>query len=103
MYLALTILLNAAASMLLKRASNSEEMMKTIVTGSSIGCYGLAFVTYYAALRNFPVSVAYTVVTSGTIMTIVLSAAYLLGETLTNIKLTGSVLVIIGGIMLTRS
>ena len=94
-FLAMTILLNAAAS--------PEGMGRMIVAGTSMGWYGLAFLTYYEALRNFPVSVAYPVITSGTIMTIVLIGACLLGESLSNLKLLGAVLVIVGVFIFMRA
>jgi multidrug transporter EmrE-like cation transporter len=102
-FLALTVGFNTGASLLLKLSTSCQGTARLLLVGCSIGCYGSAFLTYYASLRNFPVSVAYPVATGGGILLIVLTAAVFLGECLTGPKALGSALVIFGGILLLRS
>ena len=67
-----------------------------------VGFYGVAFCSYYACLRTFPLSVAYPVITGGAILTIVVVAGPVLGESLTLSKALGAALVIRGGMLLLR-
>lgn len=100
-FLLLSILLNAAASLLLKAATKVTGSVQVLPVGSSIACYGLAFICYFICLRNLPVSIAYPVITGGAILIIVLSAS-LLGELITGAKLLGALLMAIGGLLLLR-
>jgi multidrug transporter EmrE-like cation transporter len=102
-FLALTVGFNTGASLLLKLSTSCQGTARLLLVGSSIGCHGSAFLTYYASLHSFPVSVAYPVATGGGILLIVLTAAAVLDECLTGSKALGSALVICGGILLLRS
>lgn len=102
-FLALSIVLNSSASLLLKLSTAHEGLLRLGLICGSVGCYGSAFLTYYVCLRSFPVSVAYPVATGSGILLIVLTAAAFLGESLTVPKALGSALVIFGGALLLRS
>lgn len=99
----MTISLNAGASLLLKLGTSSQDKTRIFAVGGSMACYGLAFLTYFVCLRNYPVSVAYPVMTGGVIVTIVLVSSLLLGESITTVKVFGTAMVIIGGAVLLRS
>lgn len=102
LFLVLTICLNTAASLLLKLSIGWTGTARLFITCGSMGCYALSFLSYYACLRSFPVSVAYPVITGGAIIGIVLAAAPTLGEPLTVPKVVGTALVIFGGTLLLR-
>ena len=98
--LLLTVLLNTGASLLLKLTTTLDNAPRTLVGLGSISCYGLSFIAYFFCLRNFPVSVAYPVITGGTILAVVMLASPFLGEHLTLLKSLGGGLIIIGGALL---
>jgi small multidrug resistance pump len=100
--LALSVVLNAAASLLLKLSTVFDRPAKLLIMGSSIACYGLAFLAYALCLRDLPVSIAYPIITGGAIAVLVLGAAAALGEPLTGSKVLGASLVILGGVLLLR-
>ena len=102
-FLILTIALNAGGGLLLKLATGSQGWAKLIMTGASLGCYGFGFLTFYTSLRRLPVSIAYPAMTGGAILTVVLSAALILGEGLTKSKILGAILVVCGEMLLLRS
>lgn len=102
LFLVLSILFNASASLLLKLSIDSSAVARLLMIGGGVGFYGLAFVSYYACLRTFPLSVAYPVITGGAILTIVIVAGPVLGESLTVSKALGAALVICGGMLLLR-
>jgi multidrug transporter EmrE-like cation transporter len=102
LYLLLSILANAAASLLLKISTDAEQPQRMLWAGASVGCYGLAFFAYALCLRTLPVSIAYSAITGGAIVVVTLAAAVLLNEQLTGFKLLGAVLVVAGGTLLVR-
>lgn len=102
LFLVISVLLNAAASVLLKLSAALGGTARLLSMSGSAACYGLAFVSYFFCLRTLPVSVAYPVLTAGAILVIVLSAAVLLGESLSGTQLLGAALVIMGATLLLR-
>lgn len=101
--LILAICLNAGASILLKLSTERYGLTQLFTAGGSVACYVLAFLAYAVCLRDFPVSVAYPVITGGAIVTIVATAALLLGEHLTASRMLGAGLIVAGGILLLGS
>lgn len=99
--LVLTILLTAAASMLLKLATAFQDYVRWATMTGSLACYALAFVFYTMCLRNLPVSTVYPAVTGGSLVVIALGAAVFLREPLTYPKVLGMGLVA-GGMFLLR-
>jgi small multidrug resistance pump len=102
-YLLLTIALNASASLLLKLATTMNGAAKLTAAGGSTACYIVAFLTYYATLRNLAVSVAYPVMTGGAILTITVIAPAVVGEPVTSSKAIGAVLILTGAVLLLKS
>jgi multidrug transporter EmrE-like cation transporter len=102
LFLALSVLLNAAASLLLKTSTAVEGSSRLLSVGASLACYGLAFLSYFMCLRRLQVSIAYPIITAGATLVIAFSSAMFLGESLTASKALGSCLVIVGAALLLR-
>ncbi len=109
--LSLTILLTAAANLLLKAASMRQapsagnavsDFLAAVRNPSYLAgalCLGVALIPYAIALRKIDVSVAYPIMTSSVMLLVSLLAVALFHESFTIIKLLG-VLAILCGVAL---
>lgn len=114
--LLLTIVLTAAANLLLKYAAiNRQELGEAkgviaslweIFTTPSlvlgIFCLGLAVIAYAIALRHINLSVAYPVMTTSVVVLVAIFSAIYFGEPFTLVKAAGTVMVISGVILLSQ-
>ena len=101
-FLLLTICLNTGANLFLKLSNSVPGMFRLYTVGSSLFCYGLAFICYYYALRTLPVSVAYPLITGGAMVMILICGMFTLGESVTASKVFGTMLILFGGMLLLR-
>jgi len=101
-WLLLSICMNASASLLLKLSIGAFGTRQLAIVAISVLFYGLAFLSYYACLQRFQVSIAYPVITGGALLTIVLVGPFA-GEPLTVSKAIGATMVIFGGVLLLRN
>ncbi|RYU09650.1 DMT family transporter [Nocardioides iriomotensis] len=104
--LALGILANAAASLLVKKAVTEPRRMPSLA--DPIGAllnwpfwvglvlYGATFLIYTAALTKLPLNVAHPILTSGAIAAVALGSAVFFGESLPWSTIAGIALVILG-------
>lgn len=108
--LALGVLLNAGASLLMKVSSMPPRKLPSFSIPASawvgnwtlwlgIVAYGLAFVLYVYALSLFPATVAHPVITAGAIAIVATIAGLVLGEPLSALTIAG-IIVIMGGVLM---
>lgn len=109
--LAVGIVVNASASILIKMSSMPPRKLPSFSGGavtlfsnwpfwSGIVAYGLAFLLYVYALSMFPASVAHPVITAGAIAVVATVAGLLLGEPLSGLTIGGIIVVIAGVLMI---
>ena len=106
--LSLTILLTAAANLLLKAASMqgslrggdpARDFLAAIKNPAYIIgalCLGVALIPYAIALRKIDLSVAYPIMTASVMLLVSLFAIVLFRESFTTIKLIGMVAILCG-------
>ncbi|MGY2896931.1 DMT family transporter [Deinococcus sp. UYEF24] len=102
--LVLGILSNAGASLLIKLANSpggglSGMLLRPALWGSLV-LYGSAFVLYALALQRLPLGIAQPLLTGGALMTVTLASVWWLHEPLTPARMGGTVLVLIGAVLL---
>jgi len=100
------VLLNAAAQLLLKAGTNAVPLgvrlaIEPHVLGG-LACYVVSVVVWVVALSRVPVSIAYPMLSIGYVVNAI-AARYLLGETLTPMRLVGIGVIIVGVFMVARS
>jgi len=100
------VLLNAAAQLLLKAGTNAVPLglrlaLEPHVLGG-LACYVVSVVVWVVALSRVPVSIAYPMLSIGYVVNAI-AARYLLGETLTPMRLVGIGVIIVGVFMVARS
>jgi small multidrug resistance pump len=114
--LLLTIVLTAVANLLLKYAAVNRqdageasgiistlwELFTTPSLVAGIVCLGLAVIAYAIALRNINLSVAYPVMTTSVVVLVALFSTIFFGESYTLVKSVGTVVVILGVILLSQ-
>ncbi|MGI4814053.1 MAG: SMR family transporter [Janthinobacterium lividum] len=110
------VLLNAIAQLLLKAGVNAAAPLQLsrvdwfptvlrvatqwpIIAG--LFCYVISVVVWIAALTRVPVTVAYPMLSIGYVVNALL-ACYLLGETLSPMRMIGIVIILVGVFVLTR-
>ncbi|GEM_PF-4014136 len=110
--LALTIVLNASAQLILKKGANVTEMpgrfgsewFHSFVLNpyilSGIVLYGLSFFIYFRLLKELDLSFASPVVMASAFILVYIFSASLLGETITLYKVAGLALIISGLIVM---
>jgi multidrug transporter EmrE-like cation transporter len=113
MMLALAVAGNTGASLALKWASlpqnrieigtSTPSMQGVLGLAVALACYALAFIGYMFALRAFPVSVAYPLITSVTVVFISIAAAMFFGEPVTMMSVLGTVFILVGVAILMSS
>ena len=111
------VLLNAGAQLLLKWATGATGPIALSWPGltsaaprllahyglwSGIACYALSVVVWIVALSRVPVSVAYPMLSIGYVVN-ALGAWTLLGESLTPLRMAGTVIIVAGVFMVARS
>lgn len=108
--LTLAVLGNTGASLVLKWASlpqyqvdvtsSSLPPMRAVGLAAALICYALAFVSYFLALRTFPVSVAYPLITSISVALITVAANHFFNEPITLQTLFGTMFILVGIVIL---
>ena len=100
------VLLNATAQLLLKAGTNAMPLgLRLAIEPHILGglaCYVVSVVVWVVALSRVPVSMAYPMLSIGYVVNAV-AAWYLLGETLTPLRLTGIGIIIAGVFLVARS
>ena len=100
------VLLNAAAQLLLKAGTNAMPLgvrlaLEPHILGG-LACYVVSVVIWVVALSRVPVSIAYPMLSIGYVVN-ALAARYLLGETLTPMRLVGIGIIVLGVFIVARS
>ena len=114
-WLILAIAANITANLFLKAgatiaASRLDATMLDKLFGLAVspkiwigtGFAALLLVAYLMALRNVPVSLAYPLTTGLAMLGIMLGGSVFFGETITITKVAGTILIVIGAVLLTR-
>jgi multidrug transporter EmrE-like cation transporter len=100
------VLLNAVAQLLLKAGTNAMPLgVRLAIEPHILGglaCYVVSVVIWVIALSRVPVSIAYPMLSIGYVVN-ALAAWYLLGETLTPMRLAGIGIIIAGVFLVARS
>lgn len=92
-----TAVLNAVASILLKKASlHSEILGHYCLVGGGLLIYGISFLCYFLALQKYDVALAYTCITGLSIVFLSLASWWILGESFPVAKLLGMAFVFLG-------
>lgn len=104
--LGLAVISNTGASLALKWASLSQYRIETIsappslmqigVLALALTCYGLAFLAYMLALREFPVSFAYPLITSSSVVLVSIAAIFIFHEPITLSIISGTLFILVG-------
>jgi multidrug transporter EmrE-like cation transporter len=100
------VLLNAGAQLLLKAGTNAEPLGLRLAIEphilAGLACYVVSVVVWVVALSKVPVSMAYPMLSIGYVVNAI-AAYYLLGETVTPMRLTGIGVIIVGVFIVARS
>ena len=100
------VLLNAAAQLLLKAGTNAMPLGPRLAIEPHIlgglACYVVSVVVWVIALSRVPVSIAYPMLSIGYVVNAV-AAYYLLGESVTPMRLAGIGIIILGVFVVARS
>lgn len=100
------VLLNAGAQLLLKAGTNARPLGLALAIEphilAGLACYVVSVVVWVVALSKVPVSIAYPMLSIGYVVNAV-AAYYLLGETLTPMRLAGIGVIIVGVFIVARS
>jgi len=99
--LCLAILANAAANILMKKASgvasaNTVALYFNRFFISGLMLFGLNLLCYTRALKSFPLAVAYSILVGGSLAVVALVAHFGFHETITLKQLIGMVLIMVG-------
>jgi multidrug transporter EmrE-like cation transporter len=105
-YVLTAVVLGTAAQLLLKAGTNVTPVglglaLEPRILGG-VACYAVSLVVWVLALAKTPVSVAYPMVSLGFALNAVL-AWWLLGESLSALKLAGIGCIIVGVVLVARS
>jgi len=105
-YIAVAVVLGTAAQLFLKAGTNAAPvdfrlaLEPRILAG--IACYAVSLVVWILALSKTPVSAAYPMVSIGFALNALL-AWWLLGETVTPMRVLGIGIIIVGVFLVARS
>lgn len=104
--LAVGVLSNASASLLVKKAVTAPRTMPSITDPAAallnwpfwlgLFLYGAAFLIYAGALTSLPINVAHPILTSGAIAVVALGSVVFFDESLPFTTVAGIVLVVAG-------
>jgi small multidrug resistance pump len=111
--LAMGVLSNAAASLLIKVATRAPypplkvtEPLVWLSNGplwAGLGCFGLAFGFYVLALQRLPLHVAHPIMTCGAVVVVTCMAALYFKEAIPPLALVGIGLILVGVVLLQSS
>ncbi|HXU40953.1 MAG TPA: EamA family transporter [Burkholderiales bacterium] len=100
------VLLNAGAQLLLKAGTNAAPLGLRLAIEphilAGLACYVVSVVVWVVALAKVPVSMAYPMLSIGYVVNAI-AAYYLLGETVTPMRLAGIGVIIVGVFIVARS
>jgi multidrug transporter EmrE-like cation transporter len=100
------VLLNAAAQLLLKAGTNAAPLGLRLALEphilAGLACYVVSVVVWVIALSKVPVSIAYPMLSIGYVVNAI-AAYYLLGESVTPMRLAGIGVIILGVFLVARS
>ena len=100
------VLLNAGAQLLLKAGTNAAPLGLRLAIEphilAGLACYVVSVVVWVIALSKVPVSMAYPMLSIGYVVNAI-AAYYLLGETVTPLRLAGIGVIIVGVFIVARS
>ncbi|MEA3194926.1 MAG: hypothetical protein QOD26_3259 [Betaproteobacteria bacterium] len=100
------VLLNAGAQLLLKAGTNAAPLGLRLAIEphilAGLACYVVSVVVWVIALSKVPVSMAYPMLSIGYVVNAI-AAYYLLGETVTPLRLVGIGVIILGVFIVARS
>jgi multidrug transporter EmrE-like cation transporter len=100
------VLLNAGAQLLLKAGTNAEPLGLRLAIEphilAGLACYVVSVVVWVVALSKVPVSMAYPMLSIGYVVNAI-AAYYLLGETVSPMRLAGIGVIIVGVFIVARS
>jgi small multidrug resistance pump len=93
------ILANATASALVKTMAPSPTLLGMLLNWRlivSIGCYGLAFLAYAAAVARMPLNIAHPVSTAGAIVLVGMLSWLVFNESFSAMRMVGYGLLLVG-------
>ena len=100
------VLLNAGAQLLLKAGTNARPLGVALAIEphilAGLACYVVSVVVWVIGLSKVPVSMAYPMLSIGYVVNAI-AAYYLLGETVTPMRLAGIGVIIVGVFIVARS
>jgi multidrug transporter EmrE-like cation transporter len=100
------VLLNAGAQLLLKAGTNARPLGLALAIEphilAGLACYVVSVVVWVIALSKVPVSIAYPMLSIGYVVNAI-AAYYLLGESVTPMRLVGIGIIIVGVFIVARS
>lgn len=100
------VLLNAGAQLLLKAGTNARPLGLALAIEphilAGLACYVVSVVVWVVALSKVPVSIAYPMLSIGYVVNAI-AAYYLLGESVTPMRLVGIGIIILGVFIVARS
>jgi multidrug transporter EmrE-like cation transporter len=100
------VLLNATAQLLLKAGTNAQPLgvglaIEPHILGG-LACYVVSVVVWVVALSKVPVSIAYPMLSIGYVVNAI-AAYYLLGESVSPMRMAGIGVIIVGVFIVARS
>jgi multidrug transporter EmrE-like cation transporter len=100
------VLLNAGAQLLLKAGTNARPLGLALAIEphilAGLACYVVSVVVWVIGLSKVPVSIAYPMLSIGYVINAI-AAYYLLGESVTPMRLAGIGVIIVGVFIVARS
>ena len=100
------VLLNAGAQLLLKAGTNARPLGLALAIEphilAGLACYVVSVVVWVVGLSKVPVSIAYPMLSIGYVVNAI-AAYYLLGETVSPMRLAGIGVIIVGVFIVARS
>ena len=100
------VLLNAGAQLLLKAGTNARPLGLALAIEphilAGLACYVVSVVVWVIGLSKVPVSIAYPMLSIGYVVNAI-AAYYLLGESVTPMRLAGIGIIIVGVFIVARS
>jgi multidrug transporter EmrE-like cation transporter len=100
------VLLNAGAQLLLKAGTNARPLGIALAIEphilAGLACYVVSVVVWVIGLSKVPVSIAYPMLSIGYVINAI-AAYYLLGESVTPMRLAGIGVIIVGVFIVARS
>ena len=99
LWLGLNIIFNAAASVLVKISAKSVSTVASLTSPSfmlGIVCFALGLLAYQRALSRIPLSIAYPIIISGTVILVTTVGSWVLRDPVPPLRIVGAVIIIIG-------